>query len=342
VNEAWPFLVGRAKHAGHRVVVAPDYMTASAIQDLGKLARGETGPGEAFIAEGSLGPGGTRATAVFRVFRALHADYFGAGDEPLTDRGGREIRMTEGIVMPVPRAEAERLGLTAGDLEAAHRSLESSFRDFWREEDGYPLQRSTPVAVTGRDRGGPALALRPSGSPQVATGDPVPPPSPVAIPAVTSMPAAAPAGQGARYPRYRLAGEERSRGRVIAIIAIAATTAFAVVLGAYLILSPPPGRDVATTLAQMCTALDAGKIDRAYALTTPAFRAKTTQATFGTELTQGTGQAESCRPASTTGKATGLVSITTASGVTQSWTVALSRSGSTWEINSLSPASGLR
>jgi hypothetical protein len=137
---------------------------------------------------------------------------------------------------------------------------------------------------------------------------------------------------------------ERSRGRALAIAAIAAAVAFGVVLGTYLIVRPQPGRSAATTLAELCTALDAGKIDHAYALTTPGFRVKTTQATFGAELTQGTGHAKSCHSGKTgtTEKTPGSISITTESGAAEEWTVTLSRTGNVWEISSLSPVSGLR
>jgi hypothetical protein len=349
VSAAWPFLLGRSKNAGHRIVVAPGYLADGGQPwEIERLARGESSPGEAFIAEVPHGPGGEPATAIFRVFRATEADFLGPGDNPLTDRGGREIRITEGIVLPLPRARAERLGLTTADLEAFHLLLAPSFREFWQQEDSYRTTFSRPVSVGGQADRGPALTLRPLGfgpaappsSPPLAGGD-----ARTAWPPRPARPAPGPtAAGGAAAGGFPPAspGGPASRGRPVALAIGAAIITFAVVVGAYEVLasrpgsgSGPPGRDMKTTLADMCSALDNGNLALAYSLTTPGFRARTSQAAFSAELTAGTGKARSCDPALAAGSATGTVTITTDSGGARSWTVGLTSNGSSWEISSL-------
>jgi hypothetical protein len=224
MDSAWPFLIGRSQLAGHRVIVAPGYMkTSQEARQLGKLARGETGPGEAFIEELPQGPGGNPATAIFRVFLATRADYFGSGEEMLADRSGREIRVTEGIVVPVPQADAEQLEVTAAVLQAAHREVTPAFLQFWRENDDYQLQYSSPVTVHGQGAPATALILRPAELEPSASRSPV-------SPAARSI-------QGTWHHASGSPVEPMKRAQVIAITAVAAAIACAAVLGVFAIVS---------------------------------------------------------------------------------------------------------
>lgn len=171
MEEAWPFLIGRSLLAGHRVVVAPGCLTSDAsLYPLERLARGNSATGEAYIADiGPLG-GLTDATAIFRVFPARGSDFFGSGDEVLTDRGGRGIRITEGVVIPLSSDDVRRLSLTSEDLLLAHEAVVPHYREFWEAEDQYPLQRSARIRVG--DGTGVALGLRVPDMGMSASGTP--------------------------------------------------------------------------------------------------------------------------------------------------------------------------
>lgn len=376
-SSAWPFLVGRSRNAGHRVVVAPDYLADSGdTAKLGLLSRGETGPGEAYFTQVPFGPDGQPALAVYRVFRARRSDYLGysgADDEPLTDREGRDIRITEGfLVCPAP-ADPEDLGLTTTDIEAAHRLLERPYQLFWQTEDDYALQPSHRITVGAPGQGSP-LVLRPPGSrPPVIK---VPAPLPTRSAPSSQEPAEEPPyGRDERDQKFvydqppndrtgRLTQEDRPlRWRVIAT-AVAALITFGAVLGIYSVITrvdtkptapatstPASGKastsaastnatqGLSATLAEICADLDAGNVHAAYALTTSAFHSKTSEAAFKDELTEGTGKVKYCATATASGTKTAstTMAITTTGGVPREWTVELIRRGAAWKVSDLNP-----
>ena len=376
-SSAWPFLVGRSRNAGHRVVVAPDYLTDSGdTAKLGLLARGETGPGEAFIAQVPFGPDGRPALAVYRVFRARRSDYFGysgADDEPLTDREGRDIRITEGFLVSPGPADPEDLGLTTADIEAAHRQLERPYQLFWQTEDDYVLWPSHRITVGVPGVGSPLL-LRPPGSrsPVAKVPDSLPArPEPSGQQPAEELPPGkdeqgqlSPSSPPLDIYEGRPTQEgHRLRWRVAAT-AVAALITFGAVLALYSAISrggtkptnpvsPTPtslkastgvpstkaAQGLSATLTEICAALEAGNMPSAYALTTPAFRARTSKAAFTDELTEGTGTAKSCAiaPASGTKTVSTTMTITTTRGSRHEWTVVLIRSGATWEVSGLDP-----
>lgn len=159
MESAWPFLIGRSRLAGQRVVIAPGCLAPDvSLHSLERLARGESQADEAYIEDiGPLG-GLAAATAIFRVFPARRADFFASGDEVLTDRGGREIRLAEGIVILLPAVDVRRLGLTGEDLLLAHEALVPFYREFWEWGERYPRQYASRIEVG--EGAGTALHLR--------------------------------------------------------------------------------------------------------------------------------------------------------------------------------------
>jgi hypothetical protein len=367
VTLAWPFLVGRTKNAGQRIVVAPDYMEAAGSPSrLALLSRGESGPGEAFIADFPAGPEGEPATAIFRVFRALHADYLGPGDEPLTDNVGREIRITEGFIVPLPAAEARAIVLRAEDLAQAHERLAPSYREFWEHEGRYALRYSVPFTLAGATSESSALRLLPVevSLPGDRAGDLGAGPS-----ALTVLPPSDPPAEAGTAVVRRAARPGRTgRGPASLLAILVGITTFAVIIGVYLLArsdqsaktghlkTPASGASSSTspsatssavslndsqlaTLRAMCTALDAGNISRALSLTTPTYRASHPSHEFSTELIGAAGRVRSCQVGAgnaLTGNA--LMTVTTQAGAVQPWTVTLAGNGDTWEVSSLTRA----
>ncbi|PRY42715.1 hypothetical protein [Umezawaea tangerina] len=149
MTTAWPFLVGRARTAGHRVVVAPDFMlkqgTASSLT---RISRGpDTPEGEVVVdlVEGGL-------LVVSRVFVGDRADYGVDGTGPLRDGSGRAIRLTEGLVV---RGDAQLVA--AADLARGHEVAAAAFRRFWDGEDDHEVEGSTGFRIgPGAERGGSA------------------------------------------------------------------------------------------------------------------------------------------------------------------------------------------
>jgi len=352
VTAAWPFLIGRSKNAGQRLVVAPASREASGDpRQLLLLARGENGPNEAFIADVLLGGEGQQAaTAVFRVFRARRSDYLGAGDEPLTDSSGRAIRITEGFIVPLPPGQARALGLTIADLAAAHEQLAPSFREFWKDEDDYVLQYSRPITVGSATGQADQLELRPFGddSPGAAftrwpaIAPPVAQPTTQTAPQATAPPT--PLRATTRPPDAFPAPRRARRRSRMPLAVLAAIITFGAVVGIYELFasrSAAPesntGHSLLTTLTAMCGTLDSGKAASAYAFTTSAFRAKTSAAAFSAELTGGTGRTRSCHVSASPGDTrTARMTTTTDAGATRSWKLTLVLSGDTWEISALS------
>ncbi|HKS45032.1 MAG TPA: hypothetical protein VJT49_07910 [Amycolatopsis sp.] len=188
---AWPFLVARTRTAGHRVVVAPDFMVArDTATSLGQVAVGaDTPEGEAVVhTAGGL-------AIVSRLFVAGHADYGIDGDGLLRDGSGRAIRFTEGLVL-----RGEPTHLTAADLARAHQAVTGPYQRFWLDEDGYRTAPSSGFPV-GASPGMP-LRLRHS-TPRAAAPATIPPPAKT------------------RHPRRLLAG----LGAVLVAIAAAAGAA---------------------------------------------------------------------------------------------------------------------
>ncbi|MET1071047.1 MAG: hypothetical protein ABWY11_00220 [Umezawaea sp.] len=153
MTSAWPFLVGRTRNAGHRVVVAPDFMIAAGTTaSLTRISRGpDTPEGEVVV---DLLDGGLMV--VSRVFVGDRADYGVEGDGPLRDGSGRAIRLTEGLVF---RGDSRQI--TPADLARGHETAAAAFRRFWAEENDHEVEGSTGFRLTGSG-GAPAPEKRTS------------------------------------------------------------------------------------------------------------------------------------------------------------------------------------
>ncbi|WNV89937.1 hypothetical protein [Umezawaea sp. Da 62-37] len=155
MTSAWPFLVGRTRNAGHRVVLAPDFMIAEGTtSSLTRISRGgpDTLEGEVVL---DLLPDGLMV--VSRVFVAESADYGVDGTGPLRDGGGRPIRLTEGLVV---RGDAQRV--TSADLARGHETAAAAFRRFWVEENDHEAEGSTGFALAGDGESAPPPSKRKS------------------------------------------------------------------------------------------------------------------------------------------------------------------------------------
>jgi hypothetical protein len=335
---AWPFLVGRSERAGSRVIVAPSFMMDSdnGIVELSWLARGETGESDAFITElpGMVnGP----ATAVFRVFIANRADYLEKGTGPLSDFRGRPIHMTEGIVIPLSRAETSKLRLATAHLDTAHEFLKFPYRDFWRLNERYSLHYSRSFPIDSSTRRGIPLTLREW---PLDTGNELP--SDARPPEVTL----------ARVLHVLREKWLRQKNRLfIAIVIGAAGVVFAATLGVYNLVKSTPAATSHTSaqahgsaqvVKEFCSALMLGNIAGSYALLTPSFRAATTEAAFSKELLGDSDRARSCTVGTPTsaggGAETGTLTLSTGNAFTRKWAITLARYHDKWLVSHITAA----
>jgi hypothetical protein len=169
--DAWPFLIGRSKHRGYRVVVAPEFLHGkTALAALQAAARGPaTPPGTARLRAIEFADG--QLSLVCRVFTAHLSDYGLDGAELFTDDLGRRIELTEGLVLRCDVRTSERLSIAPADLERAHAAVAGQFRQFWREEGTFRVGACAPLPVADRAaaaRSRPAAARPPSGPAQAS------------------------------------------------------------------------------------------------------------------------------------------------------------------------------
>lgn len=150
-GDAWPFLIGRAEHAGYRTVAAPDFLTGA--RELGALTRASATvdlPEGAASARELRGLAGGPLTIVYRSFHPRGSDFGIPGEEMLTDRVGRPIRITEGLVLRHSLEEAGRPKVTRADLDRAHARVADAYRDFWQQGDAYQ-RRAVGAQRLGED-----------------------------------------------------------------------------------------------------------------------------------------------------------------------------------------------
>lgn len=139
----WPFLIGRVRGAGHRVVVAPGFMITAGTEAELDAVSGRAGEGE--VVTYAL-PGGQHL-AVAVVVAARAADFGLEGEGPLRDRAGRTILLTEGLVIPSNAPHP-----CAQDLQRAHRDVVPAYREFWVLEEDYTTTASGPLKLIGQGR----------------------------------------------------------------------------------------------------------------------------------------------------------------------------------------------
>lgn len=183
----WPFLSGRARRAGHRVVVRPDLLDVDDAQEVvGALPAPGGGfpsaPGKVLrqvVHRSAVGP----LTVFYRVLEATADGWGDTGRHKLHDQHGRPILVTEGIVVRgvYPADGVSRAGL-ASALRRTRELAVPVFREFWAMDEAF-----TPVALPAQEfpaeagGAGPALAdveiveMTRSLPEPGATGDVIPP-----------------------------------------------------------------------------------------------------------------------------------------------------------------------
>lgn len=318
-ENAWPFLIGRTRNAGYRVVVVPEFMAEPASVDALSAAAGDVRlPADAACVREVRGlPFGT-VTVVYRSFTPRGGDYgLGVGD--LTDGFGRPIRVTEGVVLRCAAALAAPARITVADLECAHAAVADAYRDFWEGEREY-VRRTSVAYPLGAAEHSPRQAVR--------------------------LKVAEPWGSE-RGVRVRVdAGTPRSeRGTFGAILVGAAVLIAALAVGGELLagaLRSAPKPPAATVLADFCDALKAGLPNTAYRYTAPQLRDSLSSASFTEELLSTAPRAMTCTYVvdfSSASDAHGTVTVDTGSAPPTAWSVALAPgTGASWVINSLIPA----
>jgi hypothetical protein len=154
----WPFLVGRGRRAGHRVLLAPDFLVAQ--QDHGILEATSVHTTELTSSAG-------RRLAVRCTTHEVSAEDVAAAEHP-RDEHGRPLRLIYGIV-------ATGVEPANADLRVALESALDTYRRFLRREDGFkvvpaqafpltaPVRRSmvdsAPAAVPSRRPGSRSVAV---------------------------------------------------------------------------------------------------------------------------------------------------------------------------------------
>ena len=134
---AWPFLVARTSSAGHRVVLAPDFMVEGDTHELlSRVAAGPpTPPGE--LVHHALPDD---ISVLSRVVEPYGQTYGIDVAGPLRDHFGRRIRATEGLVF---RGAAPPV-VTSEDLAAVHGVIARAYRQAWLDDStGVHAQTST-------------------------------------------------------------------------------------------------------------------------------------------------------------------------------------------------------
>lgn len=269
-----PFLIGRSRNHGYRVVVAPDLMPGrTALAALRSATGGDpTEPGTVLARE-ITGLTGGPVTVVYRIVtplmeelglrRAGEVEDGEVEDGELEDRGGRPILLVEGFAAKSAGRQLTDLDASTADLEQVRRLTAPAFREFWDLEDDFEMRTV------------PSFELRP---PTAAD-------TPLAI--IQAEPWIPPYSEDAsEVPPPTRSAPHRSGG---AKTAWALGAAAVIAAGTWLAgsTSPKPAPEPishvttsATTQQVVCGFLTAGNLSAAYRLTTPAFQQSVTPAAF--------------------------------------------------------------
>ncbi len=152
MEEAWPFLIGRTQSDDHRIVVIPAFMTDAPLASaLPSGTGGEPAPAGAARVRELRVPGTDAITAVYRIFMLDAHDYGLPGSGLLTDRVGRPIAVTEGLVLRRPATVVADLGITEDHLNRARALVTTAYQAFWTQGGSYRRRYSAPFALTAAD-----------------------------------------------------------------------------------------------------------------------------------------------------------------------------------------------
>ncbi|MDW5326621.1 PASTA domain-containing protein [Plantactinospora sp. KLBMP9567] len=169
-RSGWPFLVGRGRDAGYRMLLTPAALADRNDSD-GLLAAvtGEV-PADAPPVLAVVGPGGALCV-VYRTLRPSTADTGATGpgrSTPLLDRAGRPLVLAYGFVCRGARVTR----VDEADLRYAREVALDAFRRFHADEAAYRTAVSEPYPlrseIVGRPAGpaGQARSTAPPGQPR--------------------------------------------------------------------------------------------------------------------------------------------------------------------------------
>jgi hypothetical protein len=143
---AWPFLIGRTRDHGHRIIVIPDFMTdpvdAAALRDATGIASPDSGK---VVLRELRGLAITPVSVVYRSFLLRGSDYGLGSDAILTDEFGRPIPLVEGLAFRQSEAAVRAHGVTSADLARAHAAVTNAYQAFW--SDGTTFARRASAAL---------------------------------------------------------------------------------------------------------------------------------------------------------------------------------------------------
>ncbi|MEN3609795.1 PASTA domain-containing protein [Plantactinospora sp. ZYX-F-223] len=153
-RSGWPFLVGRGRDAGYRMLLTPSALAARNDSD-GLLAAvtGEV-PADAPPVVADVGPGGALCV-VYRTLRPSTADTGATGSgrpTPLLDRAGRPLVLAYGFVCRGGRVTR----VDEADLRYAREVALDAFRRFHADEAAYRTAVSEPYPLRSEVVGRPA------------------------------------------------------------------------------------------------------------------------------------------------------------------------------------------
>jgi hypothetical protein len=324
--QAWPFLIGRTRDHGQRVVVAPGFMTEpSDVVALGDATGRSPASFDAAVVREVAGLSAGPATAVFRSYLP-RASQFGLGDEDmLLDGSGRPIKLTEGLVLRVPETQARKAVITPADLDRAHDAVTGAYQEYWSDGGSFTRRQSAPFTVV-------VPSMRPEPALNSASSA-VPDPDPDEIPVV-----------GVQQPLVRRGPRPaRHRGRSIAvavIVVVLAVIATAIVKKVLSRGSPAPQATPAQLLSSVCADLKTGDLGAAYDQTTVSYQHKNSESAFREDLLPGAAaKAGTCTYAVRTAGTSSAQAVLAISGATvpaASWRVTVTlQQDQPWRISAV-------
>jgi hypothetical protein len=145
--ECWPFLYGRLWLLDYQTIIAPEFVYESKSKSiLTNVANKKlTGEEEAFYVEIN-NPNAGELTLVFRAIETTFEEMNIEGSGSLKDSSGKEIRLTEGIVIK-GWFQNEKLIVTKEDLEKAHEMLIEPYRELWGKFGSLSVTPSQPFSI---------------------------------------------------------------------------------------------------------------------------------------------------------------------------------------------------
>jgi hypothetical protein len=199
VSAAWPFLVGRTRGSGYRVVVVPEFLAdpphAAALAAAARTVDLPQGTAAVRELRGlSVGP----LCVVYRSPQARPDEWGLPGEGHLLDETGRRIRLAHGVVVRRSAFQLQQHPVAPEDLERAHTEVAEAFREFWQRGEAFRRRSSAPFELGAAARAGSAPLRFAPEEPWTSQGgsapsEPIRIGRPAAAPPESGLPPAAPA-----------------------------------------------------------------------------------------------------------------------------------------------------